>query len=1129
MLVIASACSARTGTDDRASVTSAALSIDAAGRPRLLQAANVGVIHGLPVTEAARGYVERLAPVWGVTAPPVLEPVGAVPVPGGTIVRLRQVIDGMPIETGELRVLVATSGELSTIRGTLIGTTTRRRRAQPVDDQAGAIARAARHAQGSPDVELAVARRAWSQTDDGLVATWIVDAYTSSPTSTVGDAHRTVIDDSGRVLSQRSLVADAAYQYRVWADATDKFPFDGPLADSTPHVTGTPDRSYPAYAPSQLVTVDGLNHPAGIAGSDPWLPVGATETLGNNVEAYADFNAPSGLTFGDFRATVTSTGSFDRTYDTSIGALDSASQQMAGVTSLFYVINWLHDFWYDAGFVEGAGNAQDNNYGRGGQDRDAMLAEAQDNALGGSRNNANMSTPVDGMPPRMQVYVWSGNDNRTLEWMPSGRVPLIGIAAFGPKGFAVSGALVLATDGDGVNVNDACTPLTNTVTGMVVLADRGNCTYKTKALNVQTAGGLGVVIANHMDSTSPPSMGDDATITTEITIPLFSITKAEGETVKAELGAGPVSARLQRDIKPDLEGALDASLIAHEFGHYLHHRLSDCSTRMCSALSEGWADFTALLSVVRPEDDLTGAFPITVYASQSLSNDPAYFGIRRAPYSIDPAINALSFRHMADDADEPTTHPWRSKGNNAEVHNAGEVWAAALWEGYVALQQAGTSFDETRAKMARYVVAGLLLAPVDASPTETRDAILAAVLTASPADHGILAAAFARRGLGSCAVSPPRTSTDFIGITESMVVGGNAAPGAVTLVDSVVRCDLDGILDAGETALVTVPLTNHGSVPVMGATVSLTTATPGVTVMTAPIMVPVLAPYTSTELTFEVSLDASVEVPTVGDLAIVVEGGGACGDSTTLPLQVRLHTDDRAAEATTDTFDTDSSVWTANTTAVWSLARETPIDGLWRGAALGRTTDASLISPPLAADATTPVTLTFSHRYSFEHSEGIAWDGGVIEYSINGGETWDDIMTLANPSYPGTVTTTSGNVLGGRAAFIGASAQYPAMTTTTIDLGTALADQTFYVRFRIGTDDATGAPGWDIDDVAFTGITGAPFPAQVADSGDCGGGPDAGADEDLYARGGACAGSFDTGGGLGLALIALLRRRRTRR
>ena len=166
-----------------------------------------------------------------------------------------------------------------------------------------------------------------------------------------------------------------------------------------------------ATAPAPLVTVDGLNHPAGGA-ADPWLPAGATETVGNNVDAYTDLNPPGGLTAGDFRAATTAAGTFDRAYDVTRAPLASADQQAAAITQLFYGIKWLPDDWYDAGFTEAAGNGQTSNFGRGGVEGDALLAEDQDDANGGSRNNANMSTPEDGMAPRMQVYLWSGPDDR---------------------------------------------------------------------------------------------------------------------------------------------------------------------------------------------------------------------------------------------------------------------------------------------------------------------------------------------------------------------------------------------------------------------------------------------------------------------------------------------------------------------------------------------------------------------------------------------------------------------------------------------------------------------------------------------------------------------------------------------
>ena len=41
------------------------------------------------------------------------------------------------------------------------------------------------------------------------------------------------------------------------------------------------------------------------------------------------------------------------------------------------------------------------------------------------------------------------------------------------------------------------------------------------------------------------------------------------------------------------------------------------------------------------------------------------------------------------------------------------------------------------------------------------------------------------------------------------------------------------------------------------------------------------------------------------------------------------------------------------------------------------------------------------------------------------------------------------------------------------------------IRFRVGADDSTGAPGWEIDDIAFSGITNTPFPALLPESSVC--------------------------------------------
>jgi hypothetical protein len=160
-----------------------------------------------------------------------------------------------------------------------------------------------------------------------------------------------------------------------------------------------------------------------------------------------------------------------------------------------------------------------------------------------------------------------------------------------------------------------------------------------------------------------------------------------------------------------------------------------------------------------------------------------------------------------------------------------------------------------------------------------------------------------------------------------------------------------------------------------------------------------------------------------------------------------------------------------------------PLNGLWHGPDLGEISDASLVSPPLQAGSD-PVSFSFRHRFSFENDPGDRYDGGVIEVSTDGGTTWDDITTVATGSvgYVGAIAT-SGNPLSGRQAYARTSGGYPGFVTQNVDLGTALAGQTFRIRFRAGSDEAVGAPGWDIDELSFTGVTNTPFDTLVADAG----------------------------------------------
>ena len=300
------------------------------------------------------------------------------------------------------------------------------------------------------------------------------------------------------------------------------------------------------------------HHPAGGGPADPWLPAGATETRGNHVDAYTDINSPDGFGGADFRATTTAAGLFDRVYDPTRSPLASNAQQMAAITSLFYTMNWLHDDWYDAGFTEAAGNGQTSNYGRGGVEGDALLAEDQDDANGGSRNNANMSTPEDGMAPRMQVYLWTGADDRRLTLQPSDTTPATRApTAYGPRAYDLTATVVAAQDGTGASADDGCEPLTTSVTGQIALVNRGNCSGELKAANAQAAGAVAVIIAHNTAGSPAPGLPDDANVTTPITIPVMSIGNVDGVALRTALAGGPVTATMHRALAPEIDGAVD--------------------------------------------------------------------------------------------------------------------------------------------------------------------------------------------------------------------------------------------------------------------------------------------------------------------------------------------------------------------------------------------------------------------------------------------------------------------------------------------------------------------------------------------------------------------------------------------
>jgi len=763
---------------------------------------------------------------------------------GGSLARFRNEVDGIEVWREEMNVLVDRHGALVAIGGYALGTPEGIRatageagRTEALAFALGeqgfdpGIAHQVVHLRDEggyqwlalPDATVGVdgqrlaaplrVKRVWYRLPDGLVPAWYVEVQVHDTSSARGiDAYSYVVSATGgALLFRNSLVADAAFSYRVYAETAPPFlPLPGPGGrGGFPHPTGQPDGYQPSMQPRNLVTLQN----APFSRNDPWLADAANRTLGNNVEAHTNMREPDGFgtpgtdecnlslpVDGDLHACTTAPQTFDHAYDHNLPPNANRMQVNSVVTNLFYTVNYLHDWFYDAGFDEPARNAQMNNFGRGGAGNDSIYAEAQD--YSGS-NNANMFTPPDGQRPRMRMFLWTSTISLAKVSAPA---PVAGVknsntAEFGPQAFDLAGAVVAAEDAanpDGPTTTDGCTPFTNAaaVAGKIALVDRGVCTFVVKAKNAQDAGAAAVLVVNNVTPGAPGMAGSDASIV----IPVLSVSLADGDAIKAALAQG-VAMRLARQSALPRDGSFDNTVVAHEWGHYLSNRLignaNGLNANQGRGMGEGWSDFVAMLLFVKEEDrnvpanaGFNGTYPDTPYPNggpdfaPDVLNNAYYYGLRRFPYTRDMTKNPLTFRHIADDQPLPATPPMSPTGStsvNSEVHNTGEVWATMLWECYSNLlnDTGRLTFAQAQERMKRYLVTSLKLTPLDPTFVDARDALLAAMQAQDPADHDLCLAGFAKRGLGVGAVAPGNLSDDNIGVVESFRASA-ADPGVKT-------------------------------------------------------------------------------------------------------------------------------------------------------------------------------------------------------------------------------------------------------------------------------------------------------------------------------------------------------------
>ncbi|MEU8261997.1 M36 family metallopeptidase [Micromonospora sp. NPDC048999] len=619
------------------------------------------------------------------------------------------------------------------------------------------------------------AKLGWQQTENGLRLAWqmvidnsadahlwnaAVDAETGELLNvddwTDHDSPEDLATTLGRRETQAATVAAASVP-------TLRVSPPNPAVDGSSYTVFEFPKGDPNDGPRTVVTnpADGTASPYGWHDTDGKPGPEYTITRGNNAYAYTDKDANNQVDPGsapDGGASL----SFNFTADMNEHPQTYAQ---AAVVNQFYWCNMVHDITYRYGFNEASGNFQVNNYGRGGVGGDDVLCEAHD---GSGENNANFSTPAaDGGRPRMQMFLWPGNqfglpNAVTIDGGSAAGTYEAEYARFTPAptsaGFA--GEVVVVNDGVGAT-GDGCTAY-SVPRGAIAVVDRtSTCNYYTQVVNAEKAGAAAVVVVNNaagapvvMSGSMDPPVG----------IPAVMVSQADGRTIKAGL---PASGKVHRNLArpPMRDASFRSETIFHEYGHGVSLRLTGGPGVNClngdEQQGEGWSDFLAITALLNPAiDDPEKARGYGQYAlfQDSRVGD----GIRARPYSRNMDIQPFTY-------DSIKTGGWLNGTSLAVPHGIGHGWAAVLYDMvwnlvdrhgfnpnvYEAWNTGGNNLA------LQLVIDGLKMQGCNPGFVTSRNAIIAADAALTGGENScIIWGSFARRGLGYSAVQGTTNRND---------------------------------------------------------------------------------------------------------------------------------------------------------------------------------------------------------------------------------------------------------------------------------------------------------------------------------------------------------------------------------
>ncbi len=144
--------------------------------------------------------------------------------------------------------------------------------------------------------------------------------------------------------------------------------------------------------------------------------------------------------------------------------------------------------------------------------------------------------------------------------------------------------------------------------------------------------------------------------------------------------------------------------------------------------------------------------------------------------------------------------------------------------------------------------------------------------------------------------------------------------------------------------------------------------------------------------------------------------------------------------------------------------------------------DKYLDAPGYSATESWYVRLTFQHNYNLEASDldpNLGFDGGVLELSIDGGKTFQDITvwgSFESGGYNRTIATDRGSPIAGRPAWSGNSGGF---VTTVVDLPREIINAV--LRWRMASDNTGSSEGWRVDTakILWCHFSGTPTPTPI--------------------------------------------------